>query len=106
MQDEIPHPARERIPVDMARRIALAAQGFAAPRPSGRIEARHVGRVLDRVGVLQLDSVNVVCRSHYLPVFARLGPYPRELLDGMCWGDGRREMFEYWGHRASILPMS
>lgn len=95
----------ERMSLADARRIALAAQGFGGPKPAPA-GARHVRRAIDRVGILQIDPVNVVCRSHYLPVFARVGPYSRDLLDRMAWGGSRRELFEYWGHQASLLPVA
>jgi len=86
-----------------ARRIALAAQGFGRAQPAapGRSHVRDVAR---RLGVIQIDSVNVVTRTHYLPAFSRLGDYPREALEAEAWG-ARRELFEYWGHEASLLPM-
>jgi uncharacterized protein len=99
---------------EQARRLALAAQGFGRPRPGGRVDASHLRRVIDDVGLLQLDSVNVFLRSHYMPLFSRLGPYPREALDRLAWHEDasgktrrarRRDLFEYWGHEASLLPV-
>jgi uncharacterized protein YcaQ len=87
-----------------ARRMALAAQGFGRPRPAGRIDRRHLRRLLQHTQVLQIDSVNVVTRAHYLPGWSRLGAYPRSLLDGMAYRD--HELFEYWAHEAALLPVT
>lgn len=101
-----------------ARRIALAATGFGDPRPTGAISVRHLRRVLERVVLFQIDSVNVLQRAHYLPLYSRLGPYPTSLLDRAAYGPRPRgtgvqldplqfsgRLFEYWGHVASYLPV-
>ena len=87
-----------------ARRIALAAQGFARPRPP-EPGTRDVQRVVDTVAVVQIDSVNVVVRSQYLPFFSRLGPYDRRLVD-QARDVAPRRVVEYWAHEASLVSPS
>jgi uncharacterized protein len=91
-----------------ARRIALAAQGFAQPRPARPPSAARIARLIGQLGALQLDSVNVFQRAHYMPVFSRLGPYDRGRLDRIAGhGAGRvdRRLVEYWAHEASLIPV-
>jgi uncharacterized protein YcaQ len=87
-----------------ARAIAVTAQGLAAPRPA-RVDRAALRALVDRLGALQIDSVNVLVRSHYLPAFSRLGPYDPDLLDQLVYS-GPRALFEYWGHMASLLPVA
>jgi uncharacterized protein len=91
------------IPLARARRIALGALGFARARPTGRVDARHLRAVVDRLSLVQLDSVNVLTRAHHLPFFSRLGAYDRDRLDDLLWRSG--EYFEYIGHEAAVLPI-
>jgi uncharacterized protein len=91
-----------------ARRAALAAQGFAEPRPSGPVTRRHLVRTVERTRLLQLDSVNVAVRAHYMPLFSRLGPYAASLVDDAAWSHSARRprlLVEYWAHEASLLPV-
>jgi uncharacterized protein YcaQ len=95
--------AVQSLSLAQARRMALAAQGFGRARPLTTPDRRHLRRVLDHTNVLQIDSVNVLARAHYLPAWSRVGAYPRSLLDRMAYRD--RELFEYWGHEAALLPV-
>ena len=87
-----------------ARAIAITAQGLATARPV-RVTAAAIETTIKRLGVLQIDSVNVLRRSHYLPLWSRLGAYDTAALDRMSH-EGPRSLFEYWGHEASLLPVS
>jgi len=88
--------------LDQARRIALAAQGLDKGRPTGPVTSRTVGRTFARLQLVQIDSVNVLARSHFLPFFSRLGNYDRTILQRMS-GTHPRRMVEYWAHEASYI---
>lgn len=92
----------DSISAAQARRVALAAQGFGRPR--GAVGTRQLNLALERLAVLQLDSVNVFERSHYLPLYARLGPYDKALLDRLTFRP-KSGYTEYWAHQAAIIPM-
>ena len=93
----------EKISAGQARRIALAAQGFGRPAPAS-VGTRQLNDALHRIGVLQLDSVNVFERSHYLPLFARLGAYDKADLDRLTFSR-RARYVEYWAHVAGLIPI-
>jgi uncharacterized protein YcaQ len=86
-----------------ARRVALAAQLF-VPSLATPKNAAALGKIVHRLGAVQIDSVNVLVRSHYLPIYSRCGSYAPELLERAAY-DGSRCVFEYWGHEASFLPL-
>jgi uncharacterized protein YcaQ len=103
----LPSPRRsDNLALAQARRIALAAQGFGAPRSEGEASKREVRRLIERLGAVQIDSVNVLARAHTLPAFSRLGRYRTEDLAALAYGGRRRALFEYWGHEASLLPVA
>ncbi|HZU48921.1 MAG TPA: crosslink repair DNA glycosylase YcaQ family protein, partial [Mycobacterium sp.] len=97
-----------RLTAAQARRVAVAAQGFAEPRASGRLTRAHLRRLISRIQVLQLDSVSVVVRAHYAPVFSRLGAYNRDVLDRAAWDHSARSprlLVEYWAHEAALMAV-
>jgi len=97
----VPRPAQ--LSAAQARRTIVAAQGLAAPRVEGRVDRRHLRRVVGRLGLVQIDSVNVLVRAHHLPFFSRLGPHDRSLLHRLAYR--HHEVFEYWGHEASLVDV-
>ena len=99
----MPEGVRRSLSVGQARRIALAAGGFVDPAPAGRVDRRHLRRVMGRIKLLQLDSVPVLIRTQYLPPFSRLGCYDAALLDRIAYRDD--EWFEAWAHEASLMPV-
>jgi uncharacterized protein YcaQ len=91
-----------------ARRIAVAAQGFGAPNPRGPVTRAHLRRLISRIQVLQMDSVSVAVRAHYAPIFSRLGPYDRDVLDRAAWSHSARSprlLVEYWAHEAALMAV-
>ncbi|OMC00008.1 hypothetical protein A5733_04750, partial [Mycobacterium sp. NS-7484] len=91
-----------------ARRIAVAAQGFRQAKPRGPVSRAHLRTLISRIQVLQLDSVSVAVRAHYAPVFSRLGPYDREIVDRAAWSHSARSprlLVEYWAHEAALMAV-
>src|SRR5438105_13340330 len=85
-----------------ARRLAVASQGFGKRPVAPSLD--HVRKLAAKVYAFQIDSVNVLARAHYVPAFARLGPYRMDSIDSLAYR--KRELFEYWGHAACLLPVS
>jgi uncharacterized protein len=97
-----------RLTPAQARRVAVAAQGFAEATPRGVVNRAHLRRLISRIQVLQLDSVSVAVRAHYAPIFSRLGPYDRDVLDRAAWSHSAkapRLLVEYWAHEAALMAV-
>jgi uncharacterized protein len=102
----MPPRRSDRLSLAEARRIALAAQGFGQLRGHEEAGKRELRGVFERLGVVQIDSVNVLARAHTLPAFSRLGRYRQADLQALAYGGRKRALFEYWGHEASLLPVA
>ncbi len=89
--------------LDEARRLAVAAQGFDRARPKGVVNRGHLRRLVQSLGAIQLDFVDVVVPAHYVVPFSRLGPYDRDLLGDLLYR--RRDLTEQWAHQSSIVPV-
>ncbi len=104
----MPH-GRTRLPDSLslaqARRVALAAQGFKSQDRTKKVTWSRMASMINRLNLLQIDSVNVLIRSHYLPLYSRLGPYSRATLDDRTFRPEKRALFECWAHEASLLPL-
>src|SRR5690606_3092249 len=99
----VPQQPTTSLSAAQARRIFLHAQDLSRRRPTRRVGVKQFRDYLQRQGALQLDSVNVLARAHYLPFFSRHGPYDRTALDDYLWSSG--ETFEHWGHEATVMPL-
>ncbi|MCW2514815.1 MAG: hypothetical protein JWR11_3857 [Mycobacterium sp.] len=96
-----------RLSIAQARRVAVAAQGFGEAKPAV-VTRSHLRRLVSRIQVLQLDSVSVAVRAHYAPVFSRLGPYDRGVLEKAAWRHSARQprlLVEYWAHEAALMAV-
>jgi uncharacterized protein YcaQ len=102
--EDAPVRAGTELSLTDARRLAIAAQGLAKPRPRGPIGVRHLRALFATIGTVQLDAINVLARTQFIVPFSRLGAYDTGLLQKMAGAHG--ELFEYWAHAACLLPMA